>query len=152
MKERRFSARHFIELPIHYRKLSPKEGSENLSTSLQERSQTKNLSDGGLLFLAPKSYRPGTQFELSFPVKGKAFFLKASVVHSSLDPATGFYETGVCFSNPSELFKIRMAEQLYQIDQFRKKLSEAKGYAVSEEEAAKKWIDEHSAQFAEFYR
>ncbi|OGX06158.1 MAG: hypothetical protein A3G87_02135 [Omnitrophica bacterium RIFCSPLOWO2_12_FULL_50_11] len=152
MKERRFSARHFIELPIHYRKILPEKGAEGVSTSVQERSRTKNLSDGGLLFLAPKSYRPGTQFELSFPVKGKVFSLKASVVHSLLDPATGFYETGMCFSNPSELFKIRMAEQLYQIDKFRKKLSEVKGYAVSEEEAAKRWIEEHSAEFAEFYR
>lgn len=152
MEEKRLSARHFIELPIHYRQISSKHGSGSAPVSVLERSRTKNFSDGGLLFLTPKAYPPGTEFELSFPVQGKVFTMTASVVHSSRDSDSGFYETGVHFSNPSDLFKIRMAEQLCHIDQFRKELSKAEGHPVSEEEAARKWIQEHSAEFAEFFR
>ena len=151
-QERRINKRHFLKLPIHYQEIAPGKAERSSPSILPERSQTKNLSDGGLLFLAPRHYPVDTLFELTFPVKDKLFTMKARVIHLTKDEDSGFYRTGVSFSSASQVFKIRMAEQLYEIDEYRNALSKEKGRSVSEEEAAEKWIGERSADFAEFYR
>lgn len=78
--------------------------------------------------------------------------MEGRVVHASRDAETGLFRTGVNFPQPDGVFKIKMAEQVYQIDQFRKILSEKEGRVVSEEEAAHRWIAQHSSDFAEFYK
>jgi len=45
-----------------------------------------------------------------------------------------------------------MAEQLLQILAFQKSLSLKESRQVSEEEAAQRWIVEHSESFAGFYQ
>ena len=147
-KERRLSQRHFMTLPIHYREIP---SAKKAGSGTSERHYTSNLSEGGLRFLSPKSYPIGTVFEITFPIKDQLMTLKARVVHSVLDRETGTYHTGVCFSNTSQLFKIKLAEQLCHIDEYRRKLSKRTGQVVSEEEAAHRWISEQSEKFSELY-
>ena len=90
--------------------------------------------------------------ELTLPVKEATFTMQGRVVHASRDSETGLFRTGISFPQPDSVFKIKMAEQVYQIDQYRKTLSGKEGRAVSEEEAAHRWIAERSSDFAEFYK
>ena len=151
-QERRSSVRHAIELPIRYRVLT---ASKQISGSLSQPTRlpkTKNISDSGLLFLSSEYFKVGTLLELSLPVKEKVLTIEGRVVHASQDSESGFFRTGISFSKPDSVFKVKMAEQVYQIDQYRKFLSKEEGRAVSEEEAAHRWIEEHSGDFAEFYK
>ena len=149
--EKRLSRRHFLKLPIHYRAIGTVDDSKSDSFSPVGQSQTSNVSEGGLLFLAPQNYPSGTIFELTFPVKEKLFTLRATVIHSMQDVNTGLYRTGVRFSNPSQFFRIKMAEQLCHIEEYRESLSQQTGKSISEEEAAERWINDHSKEFADFY-
>jgi len=152
VQERRVSERHVMKLPIRYREMQADSDHVKNEAALGfKRSRMSNISEGGLLFSASKAYSLGTQLELTFPIKDKLLTLKARVVHATQDPNSGQYNTGVCFSNPSQVFKIKMAEQLFLINQYRIALSRDKGEPISEEEAARKWIGEHSRRFAAFF-
>jgi hypothetical protein len=153
-KEKRSSARHVIELPIRYRELKVKQqikkGKPSADVSAQ-KGETKNLSERGLLFVSFLPFAKGTTLELTLPMKDKVFTVRGIVVHATDDTDTGFFKIGVQFSNATQVFKVKMAEQLYQIEQYRKSLSKKRGRPVSEEEAARKWIQDHSTEFSEFY-
>lgn len=142
-KEKRAFLRHVIELPIKYRVLPE---------SKERRSETQNFSDGGLLFLASERFDVGTLLELTVPTKDKAFTVEGRVVHVADDPQGGFFRMGVHFMHPQSVFLVKMAEQIHQIDLYRKKLSQKAGQEISEEEAAHRWIEEHSKEFSKFYK
>ena len=150
-QERRSAVRHAIELPIRYRMLRQKEqaGGSHFSARSQK---TKNISDTGLLFLSTEYFTVGTLLELSLPLKERVFTIEGRVVHASRDSDSGLFRTGINFPKADSVFKIKMAEQVYQIDQYRKSLSKQEGRVVLEEEAARRWIDQHSSDFAEFYK
>lgn len=150
-QERRSAVRHAIELPIRYRVLSERtQISENRSTVRTQK--TRNISDTGLLFLATEYFEVGTSLELSLPVKESILTIDGRVIHAGRDSESGLFRTGINFPKPDSVFKIKMAEQVYQIDQYRKLLSKREGRVISEEEAAHRWIDQHSSDFAEFYK
>ena len=146
-QERRSAVRHAIELPIRYRILSGGAHSQP-----NRPPKTKNISDTGLLFLSQEHFKVGVLLELSLPVKEKVLTIEGRVVHASQDSETKLFRTGICFEKSDSVFKVKMAEQVYQIDQYRKLLSKQEGRVVSEEEAAHRWIEEHSSNFAEFYK
>lgn len=142
-KEKRAFIRHVIELPIKYRVLPE---------SKEHRSETQNFSDGGLLFLASERFAVGTLLELTVPTKDKVFTVEGHVVHVAEDERGGFFRMGVHFLHPKSLFLVKMAEQIHQIDLYRKTLSKKEGHEISEEEAAHRWIEQHSKAFSKFYK
>ena len=147
-RERRSSDRHVIELPIKYRIIDDvKKKQSNLRSS-----RVKNLCDGGLLFLSSERFENGTLLELTLPIKDQIFILKGRVVHVDHADGSRIYKIGIQFPSATHIFKLKMAEQLRQITHYQQKLSEDEGRAVSEEEAAQKWIEVNSGMFAEFYK
>ena len=140
-----------MELPIRYRALAVNGTLHATSSPATRYSHTRNISSGGLLFLSQEAFQVGTVLELNFPVKDQLFSMHCRVVHTVQDPHSKLYETGVHFSNPDTVFKVKMAEQVYQIDEFRKSLSKQRGHIVTQEEAAREWIAKHSKEFAHFY-
>jgi hypothetical protein len=145
--EKRACVRHIIKLPIRFREVKT---STKTATDFK-KSHTKNFSEGGLLFLSSGPYAVGTVLELSFPVKDQIFKMRGKVAHAMRDPESGRFRIGICFSRAHHVFKVKMAEQLHQIDCFRKTLSEEQGREVTEEEAAEHWIHKFSSEFSEFY-
>ena len=150
-QERRSAVRHAIELPIRYRVLSDRKQAGE-GRYLFRNQKTKNVSDTGLLFLSAEYFEIGTFLELSLPIKESVLTIEGRVVHAGRDLESGLFRTGINFHKSDSVFKIKMAEQVYQIDQYRKLLSKQEGRVVSEEEAAHRWIDQHSSDFAEFYK
>ena len=150
-QERRSAIRHAVELPIRYRVLS-EPGPSGTNHSPVRPLKTKNVSDSGLLFLSTECFKIGSLLELSLPVKEKILTIEGRVVHASQDQESDLFRTGIHFPKVDSVFKIKMAEQVYQIDQYRKLLSKQEGRVVLEEEAAHRWIEQHSGDFAEFYK
>ena len=147
-RERRQSERHVVELPIKYRVLDePSKNQPGIGPS-----RTKNICDGGLLFLASEHFETGALLELTVPIKNQIFVIQGRVAHIDRDPNGEFYKVGIQFPRADHVFKLKLAEQLGQIHQYQQTLSQQEGRIVSEEEAARRWIDENSGMFAEFFK
>ena len=146
--EKRKVLRHLVQLPIKYCAVTPSDKEVKVP---QRLSKTKDISPEGLLFLSPQRFETGSLLNLSVPTQGTVFTVRACVAHICEDVELKLYRIGVQFLNPDGLFKIKMAEQLYQIGQYQRKLSEKQGRQVSKTEAAELWIEEHSKEFAQFY-
>ena len=151
-QERRSNVRHAVELPIRYRILTEAKPLIKTSPSAVPSNKTRNISDTGLLFLSSERFRVGVLLELTLPVKDKLFTIEGRVVHASQDSDSGLFRTGIHFPKLDSVFKVKMAEQVHQIEQYRKTLSQEEGRVVLEEEAAHRWIDEHSDRFAKFFK
>lgn len=147
-RERRSSERHVIELPIKYKVID-----ESRKRAVSEQtSRAKNICDGGILFLSSERFSTGTLLELTLPLRNQIFIMTGKVVHVSQDSGSDFYKIGIQFPKSDHVFKVKMAEQLRQIHQYQKTLSKQLGRIISEEEAAQKWIEVHSGEFAEFFK
>ena len=142
-REKRVNQRHVIELPIKYRVLDERS---------EHRAETRNFSETGLLFLTPEHFESGALLAFTLQAKDKIFTVKGRVVYSTRDEEASVFRTGVQFLHPESLFLVKMAEQLHQIDQYRRTLSRKEGHPISEEEAAERWIHDHSKEFSEFYK
>lgn len=147
-RERRTSERHVIELPIKYKVVDDSKKKRPVCAT----THVTNICDGGVLFLCSDRFEIGTLLELTLPIQNQIFLIKGKVVHVSHDSGSEFYKIGIQFSKADHIFKVKMAEQLRQIHQYQQMLSEQEGRIVPEEEAAHRWIEVHSGDFAEFFK
>ena len=137
--EKRKFFRHPIKVPIQLTRVEDK-------TAVNSRAE--DLSQGGLSFLWPESIPEGTHLQLSIPFEKLLFKMNAHVTHSQADADTGLFKTGVCFEDSVSAFRAKLAEEIIQIRQYREKMSLLRGHPLSEEEAARTWIDRHAENFA----
>ncbi len=137
--EKREFFRHPIKVPIQLTRVED---------SSAENARAEDLSQGGLAFLWPELIPEGTHLQLSIPVEKQLFKMKAHVTHSQKDTDTGLFKTGVCFEDSVSSFRAKLAEEIIQIRQYREKMSLLRGRQLSEEEAAKIWIDRNAEDFA----
>jgi len=137
--EKRKFFRHPIKVPIQLTRL------KDISAV---NARAEDLSQGGLAFFWPESIPEGTHLQLSIPVEKQLFKMKVRVTHSQKDADTLLFKTGVCFEDPVSSFRAKLAEEIIQIRQYCEKMSLLREHPVSEEEAAKAWIDRHAEDFA----
>ena len=140
--DRRNFLRHPINVPLLV----------SASKKAPQSPQCLNVSQGGLSFLSTEKLNKGLPVRITIPVKDKRFKIKAEVVYSRKDGRTGFFITGVCFADYSSAFQAKLAEEMLEILDFRKKLSAEMGHEISEEEAAQKWIGQFSKYFPKIVR
>ncbi|MCX5681909.1 MAG: PilZ domain-containing protein [Candidatus Omnitrophica bacterium] len=145
--ERRRFIRHPLSLPLSYEVIKPglKKGQED------RRSETINVSMGGLLFSSKYSAQPGSLITIKMPFEDKVFNVKAKVVRCTTNPETKFYDIAVSFFRLYEAFKIKMIEQIYLILEYRDLLSVQLGREISLEEASEKWVKRYSERFKRLY-
>jgi len=143
---RRF-IRHPLCLPLAYKVIEPgtKEGKK------AARSETINVSSGGLLFPAKHPAGTGARILIKMPFEDKLFNVRAKVVRCVSNPETKFYDIAVSFPRPQEAFKVKMIEQIYLIAGYRDLLSLQTGQDVSLEEASRKWIKRYSDRFRKLH-
>ena len=100
--------------------------------------------------MSTEKHSKGVPVKITIPVKEKQFRIRAKVVYSKKDGQTGFFVTGVSFMDYSSAFQAKLAEEMLEILEYRKKISRESGHEISEEEAAKKWIGKFSKFFPTF--
>jgi hypothetical protein len=110
--------------------------------------RAEDLSQGGVAFFWPEPLSEGTHLQLSLPVEKQLFKMKARVTHSQKDTGTDLFKVGVCFEDPVSSFRAKLAEEIIQIRQYREKMSLLRGHPLTEEEAARIWIDHNAEDFA----
>lgn len=141
-EERRQFPRHPLQVPIQVR---------IAGDPIPVKSQTGDLSEGGLYFYWTRGLSKGTGVSVAIPVLTRVFEMTGEVAYSSPDLETRLYRTGVSFTQPTSAFRAKLAEEILRIRQFREKASEAAGRLISEEEAARKWIKKYAEKFSEIY-
>ena len=145
--ERRHFIRHPLSLPLVYKviKRMKDPGWKDL------RSETINVSVGGLLFPAKHSVEPNSMIEIKMPFENKTFNFKAKVIRCVNNPETKLYDIAVSFFRLHEAFKAKMIEQIYLISEYRDLLNLQLSKEISLEEASRKWIKRYSERFKRLY-
>lgn len=130
--------RHPIEIPIEVAAQSEPEHSESL----------RNLSFGGLSFGAEQPYEPGTLLGICIHAPPSPVQLAARVAWCRpCMEQSGYYEIGVAFEDSLDAFRVRMVEQVCQIERYRLSVLGCEGRELTMEEAAREWIERHAHQF-----
>jgi c-di-GMP-binding flagellar brake protein YcgR len=119
--------------------------------SKPEKTETKNISRGGLLFSSRIEVSEGAVILIKIPFQTKIFKVKASVVHCQKNSDTGLYDIGVKFSRSREAFKVKLIEQMYLISEYRDLQSMQSGRQLSLQEASQEWIKKYSERFSRLY-
>ena len=141
-KEKRRFLRHLLVNPLEFRV------SED---SPPEKTETVNVSEGGLLFTSKTPVGSGKLITLMLPLYDKIFKIKARVMHSNPDESTGLYHIGVAFEKYADAFKVKLIEQIYLIEEYRVLRSLQAGREISLKEASLEWIERYSRQFEKLY-
>ncbi|MFQ5953077.1 MAG: PilZ domain-containing protein [Candidatus Omnitrophota bacterium] len=140
-RERRRFIRHLLVNPLEFQVYDEE----------PERTETINVSEGGLLFTSKEDVAPGTHIKIQMPLYEKVFKIKARVVHCNKDAASGLYRIGVSFLTYSDAFKVKLIEQIYLIEEYRVLRSLQLGREISLQEASREWIKRYSETFERLY-
>ena len=139
MRERRRFVRHPLCYPLEF---------ESAMDKVSDRSDTIDVSEGGLLFLSKYHLTPGKLIVLKLPLQNKIFKVKAKVVHVERSPENPkMYNVGVSFYRYSDAFKVKLIEQIYLIDEYRSLRSLQLGREISFKDASQEWVNRYSERF-----
>jgi len=133
---RRF-IRHPSEIPIRY---YPEQASEPIWNRL------KNVSYGGLCFIAQTAVRISARIRLVIPIDSPAFEVTAVVVWCAELSCANGYQIGVSFESEQSHFATRMVEQVCYIEEYRRQ-QVREGRKLSSEQAAQEWIKRYADDF-----
>ena len=135
MKEQRRFIRHPTEIPIE---LLHKTG------SVRENQRLKNISLGGLAFSSNQNWQPGTILGIRIPLIDPEFETTGKVVWCQKKNTQ--FDVGLEITNTHDAFRVRMVEQICQIEKYRNQLKR-QGRILNSEEAATEWINCYAAEF-----
>ena len=132
IEKRRFP-RHPISSPVRYNQIKSKSFSGSI---------TIDISEGGICFLAGLFLPRGSMVQFTIPVSDQVFTVEGKTTYAAFVDNISFYRTGIEFQNPAAFLRVKLNEQVTQIQEYRQKLSEKLGNEVSEKEAAHRWVEE----------
>ena len=132
---RRF-IRHPIDVPIEIdREDGAPPGTRRLS----------NVCKGGLCCITDEALEEGARVSIRITLVDPPFEARTRVVWCR--PRQDRFEVGLCFIDPEDTFRLRMVEQLCQIEHYRKRVRETEGRDLGPEEAAQEWIAKYARGF-----
>ncbi len=115
---------------------------------VDEASDSSYLNDighGGLSFRSRIELQPRTNIRVRIAHVQPSFEAKARVVWCRFED--GAYLVGVAFINDSDLYRVRMVEQVCHIEHYRTEILATEGRELSGEEAAQEWITKYAELF-----
>jgi len=127
--------RHPTSIPIHI----------SAGTHNSTQVMVNNLSAGGLCFMTDVPVKVGSVVDLVIPCVTPDYQGEGVIVWRRSQEPQGF-EVGVRFANDDEYFRVRMVEQVCQIEEYRLQLADV-GRNLTTEEAALEWINRFAADF-----
>ncbi len=104
-----------------------------------------NLSAGGLCFFTDLPVKVGSVVDVLIPCVLPDYHGEGVIVWRRSQESAGF-EVGVRFASDDEYFRMRMVEQICQIEAYRQQLTGI-GRNLTTEEAALEWINRFAADF-----
>ena len=117
----------------------------NQSYHAEDESIT-NVSLGGLCFIASDRLDINESIQVRIPVLNQEHNLDGKVVWCN-KTAKG-YEVGLEFNDPDEVDRIKMIDQICQIESYRQDLEKSNGRKLSSEQAAREWVNRYAGEFS----
>lgn len=105
-----------------------------------------NVSLGGLCFVADDRLEIDEAIQVRFPVLDEETQIDGKVVWCK-KTAKG-YEVGLEFTDAAEVERLKMIEQIRQIESFRSEMERQDGRKLSSEQAAREWIGKYAGEFS----
>lgn len=110
-----------------------------------DRHRLCNVSHGGLCFRYANRLAPGDTVTVRIPGVTPPFEAASRVVWCQTD-GDG-YQVGVEFLDHQDLYRVRMIEQVCQIEHYRREMREKHGRVLTSQEAALEWISRFARSF-----
>jgi len=129
--------RHATEVPIEVRSASD---SDYVGRS------GKNVGFGGLAFVSDTALKPETMVALRLPSLQPVFEVATARVAWCKNEGSQ-YAVGVQFLDADVAFRVRMVEQIYHIEKYRREVEIQEGRKLTSEEAAREWIRLYASKF-----
>ena len=105
-----------------------------------------NVSIGGLCFIADDRLDIHESIQVRFPLLDEGTCIDGKVVWCN--KIERGYEVGLEFDDPEEVERLKMIEQICQIEDFRKNEEQQRGRRLSSEQAAREWISRYAGDFS----
>jgi hypothetical protein len=131
--------RHPSDIPIEYQADS--------GCCAASRDRLRNIGQGGLAFRSGCALPVGTAITLRISRVQPDFEVRGQVVWCRSE--SGVFEIGVAFLDPSDLFQVRMVEQICHIEQYKADVLASEGRRLNGEQAAQEWIEKFAGDFPE---
>ncbi|MCP3687520.1 MAG: PilZ domain-containing protein [Gammaproteobacteria bacterium] len=106
-----------------------------------------SISLGGLSFISPRALDVLRKVRICIPMVREDNYLEGRVVWC--EKSKSGYEVGLQFDRSSEVFRLRMIEQICHIEHYRREVEQREGRQLSPEEAANEWIALYAGDFPE---
>jgi len=107
-----------------------------------------DISQGGFACQLERALLPGEEVTLKIPCLGQDECVFGKVVYCN--SGSKGYRIGIQFDDERETFKIKMVEQVCQIEHYRREL-QREGRELDTETAAREWISHHAKEFSEIF-
>jgi len=135
MLEKRQFVRHPSSIPIEVRLLAGN----------RESVCVTDISSGGLAFAFHWPIAIGVKVEVRVPRLAEHIGITGRVIRCSGKGTE--WLIGIVFEDIGEVFRMRMVQQICQIEDYRSRVRDIDGRDISSEEAATEWIARYAAHF-----
>ncbi len=105
-----------------------------------------NVSLGGLCFVASDRLEINEAIQVRFPVLDEETLIYGKVVWCN-KTAKG-YEVGLEFNDPAAVERLKMIDQIRQIENYRSDREQQNGRKLSGEQAAREWVSKYAGEFS----
>lgn len=105
-----------------------------------------NVSLGGLSFIANDRLDIEESIQVRFPILGNETALTGKVVWC--EKSNQSYKVGLEFDNTEELQRLKMIDQISDIENYRQRKEAIEGLPVTSEQAAREWVKQYTGDFS----
>lgn len=134
-KKRRYP-RHISDIPVNVQ-------IEDVAASQLE--YLNDISCGGMCIRSKVPIPKGTVLDVKIPLLRPVFQVKGKVVWCAR--GKGHFDVGLQFTGKCDTFKMRMAEQVCHIEEYKRKVLSEEGRVLSGTDAALEWIRKYAREF-----
>jgi len=135
MKDREY-IRHPSNIPIEY---------QIDGVAIQQKEYLQNFGAGGLSFQSNVYIEQGSSIMINIPNMNPPSKVKGIVLWCYKN--NEHFDVGVKFEDSKTAFRVRMAEQICYIEEYRKRVLKTEGRVLSGKEAAIEWIKKYADDF-----
>ena len=107
--------------------------------------QLLDISYGGLCFDSQTRLEKDFRVQIRLKVANAVFEVRGQVVWCRRK--ADHFEVGITFGAEDEANRVRMLEQIFQIEKYRHQVLKTEGRQLSSQEAAFEWIKKYAASF-----
>ncbi len=105
-----------------------------------------NVSFGGMSFIANDRFQINQKIRVKFPILNSRAALTCKVIWCNKSKRG--YEVGLEFDDAEEVERLKMIDQISDIENYRKRMESIEGRPMNSEQAAREWIKQYAGEFS----